>query len=165
MENEHLVAEFLRESNAIEAEYSDLAFKDATKAWEYAWEDRNDMNVSHVLDTHKILMCNINPQVAGRFRVCDVWVGCDRRRFVSEDCFRHGVQDILEQMCPNYKAKSIPEVHVRDVHVRFEKLHPFEDGNGRVGRILYNIHRTNIGLPIHVICSGDDQLDYYRWFD
>jgi len=37
-------------------------------------------------------------------------------------------------------------------------------GNGRVGRILYNIHRLLLGLPIHVIHEGKEQKEYYTWF-
>ena len=33
------------------------------------------------------------------------------------------------------------------VHDRFERIHPFLDGNGRVGRILMNQLRLQLGLP------------------
>ena len=51
------------------------------------------------------------------------------------------------------------------IHVIFEKIHPFRDGNGRVGRILYNIHRLLVGLPIHIIHEGVEQMEYYKWFE
>ena len=54
--------------------------------------------------------------------------------------------------------------HCKRTHIDFEQLHPFEDGNGRVGRILYNIHRVTLGLPIHIIHEGEEQMEYYKWF-
>lgn len=34
-------------------------------------------------------------------------------------------------------------------YYEFEKIHPFIDGNGRVGAILYNIFRGTLDNPVH----------------
>lgn len=47
------------------------------------------------------------------------------------------VESELDILLDNYK--NIPNKRLEDIvdfHVRFEKIHPFADGNGRVGRIL-----------------------------
>jgi Fic family protein len=49
-------------------------------------------------------------------------------------------------------------------HVKFEKIHPFEDGNGRIGRILLNWQRVKAGLPILTIYEKDKHA-YYKWFE
>ena len=46
----------------------------------------------------------------------------------------------------------------------FVFIHPFEDGNGRVGRILMNLQMLKLKLPIMVIHEGREQQSYYRWF-
>ena len=46
----------------------------------------------------------------------------------------------------------------------FEKNHPFEDGNGRTGRILLNWQRLQYGLPLLIIESYKKE-EYYKWFD
>lgn len=59
---------------------------------------------------------------------------------------------------------SLKEVTIKEIiefHVRFEKIHPFQDGNGRVGRIIMfkECLKHNI---IPFIILDKDKLFYYR---
>jgi len=54
--------------------------------------------------------------------------------------------------------------YAKAVHIEFENLHPFLDGNGRIGRILYNLHRGRLKYPPHTIHEGEEQLRYYNWW-
>lgn len=42
----------------------------------------------------------------------------------------------LDELIQSYENKSIDMDVILDFHVRFEKIHPFEDYNGRVGRLI-----------------------------
>lgn len=42
----------------------------------------------------------------------------------------------LDELIQSYENKSINMDAILDFHVRFEKIHPFEDYNGRVGRLI-----------------------------
>jgi len=44
---------------------------------------------------------------------------------------------------------------VADMHARFEQIHPFRDGNGRVGRLLTNLLLVRHGYPPAVIYKRD----------
>ena len=46
-------------------------------------------------------------------------------------------------------------VFVADVHARFERIHPFRDGNGRVGRLATNLLLVRQGYPPAVIHKRD----------
>ncbi|CAN5390006.1 hypothetical protein BH20ACI2_BH20ACI2_17210 [soil metagenome] len=46
-------------------------------------------------------------------------------------------------------------------HYRFIRIHPFDDGNGRVARILMNFILMQFGYP-PVIIRTDDKENYYR---
>ena len=59
---------------------------------------------------------------------------------------------------------SLPKVTIKEIiefHARFEKIHPFQDGNGRVGRIIAfkECLKKNI---IPFIILDKDKLYYYR---
>jgi Fic family protein len=46
-------------------------------------------------------------------------------------------------------------------HLRLEKIHPFGDGNGRVGRVIINIMLEQLGYP-PVIVTLEDRPSYYE---
>jgi len=47
-----------------------------------------------------------------------------------------------------------------DVHSRFEQIHPFSDGNGRVGRLLMNAMFLNANFTPAIIRQEQKQLYY-----
>lgn len=183
MTNEEI--EFLVESNAIEQEYSIIALEDAKEAWEYAknnfplqvnGETLAEPCLNYVLKIHYLLMKRLNPRIAGRFRRCDVIIGGRVVKYEDDIKLQRQVLNAVGRIDANAELLSRPEMEYankeniltefcKSSHVFFELVHPFEDGNGRTGRILYNVHRLKSGLPIHTIHTGKEQHEYYKWFD
>lgn len=51
----------------------------------------------------------------------------------------------------------------REMHVRFEHIHPFVDGNGRTGRLLMWWHEIKQGKE-PLLINFEDRWGYYEWF-
>lgn len=158
-ELEDRIMEFLKHSNYIEREYRRIGLEDAKKAWDYAVENKDNISVDYILGIHKKLMKRIYPSIAGKVRNCAIHIGGEIKPYVPKKEIVKRIEYWLE-----YCDSSVNYDIIKKQHVEFEKLHPFKDGNGRVGRILMNIQCLNAGVPIIVIHEGREQQEYYKWF-
>ncbi len=67
----------------------------------------------------------------------------------------------MRRLLQAYAAAPKTLEHILDFHVRFERIHPFADGNGRVGRLLLLKECLKYGI-VPFIISDDAKLFYYR---
>lgn len=164
---EEQIDEFLSESNAIEREYSDEALEDAKQAWDYAYrkrrrKGRKEITVRYILEIHKLLLQRLEPKIAGKVRDCAVMIGGEIKDMKPEKVLLQELQDWIDDCKP--QGKKATEKELKKWHVSFEGLHPFADGNGRTGRILWQVQRLNNGHSIRIIHEGKEQSEYYKWF-
>lgn len=153
--------DFLKESNAIESEFSQEALEDAQAAWEYGKEHRSKIDLKVILRIHELLMRRLNSKIAGSWRVnIAVEVGNRYCSAKSKYFIKKEVQEWLDS-CIHTGLGT--EEDIKRWHVKFENIHPFVDGNGRTGRILLNLQRLNVNLPILIIKDSEKQK-YYDWF-
>jgi len=154
--------EFLTESNAIEKEYSTDALEDSKIAWDWAKKQKSNPTLELMLGIHKRLLKRLNPEIAGKIR--KVRVGMMIKGEFNEAMDYHKIKEALESLCNPGIYPITSEELIKEWHIHFENIHPHEDGNGRTGRILMNLQRLEIGLPLLIIHEGREQMKYYNWF-
>ncbi len=120
---------------------------------------KNSGKVSNkkILEWHKKIFGNTKEDIAGKYRDYLVRVGS----YVAPDW-----QDVKKLM--NNLIKFIVEKNDLNpvelaaiVHYKFEKIHPFGDGNGRIGRLLMNLVLWNAEYPMLII-EYKNRKSYYR---
>lgn len=68
----------------------------------------------------------------------------------------------IRKLLKNYKPTEPKTLEdILDFHVRFEKIHPFQDGNGRIGRLIMLKECLKHNITPFII-SEDLKLFYYR---
>jgi Fic family protein len=108
---------------------------------------------------------------AGRLRERQNWIGNDPYTPIDAEFVpppHHLVQPLLVDLCDFLNRTDLPPVAQAAIaHVQFETIHPFPDGNGRVGRALIGASLSRSGVcrdvvpPISLVLSGrkDQYID------
>lgn len=103
-----------------------------------------------VLQIHRTLMENVSPDIAGEWRRRQVWIGASYASphgadFVAPHHSR--LPSLIDDWCRFSSRRDIePMVLTAISHAQFETLHPFEDGNGRTGRVLVHTALRRLGV-------------------
>lgn len=110
----------------------------------------------------------------GEFRVSQNWIGGSRpgnAAFVPPpSAYVTECMSDLEKYIHSAEGNQQPLVQAGLVHVQFETIHPFLDGNGRVGRLLIALLLCNSGLlpePLLYLSLffKKHRQEYYRLLD
>jgi Fic family protein len=158
------LASFILHSNHIEDEKSPQAFTDAMDAmvnllFEFHVLERP---VTHemILEAHKRLLQHLDSKIAGKYRECHIQIGGQVKYFISTQLLKDEVQAWIDKW---WSKAELNGDDFKQSHIEFENIHPFEDGNGRVGRMLWQLLRIKHNYAIEII-DVREVLDYYAWF-
>jgi Fic family protein len=135
--------------------------KNLARINEYLRKKNNQipLNLDFLLFLHHMLISGISDDIAGRFRQENEYVKVGQHIAPSPE----HVDQLLEQNIQQYQTDqdSYFLEKIARFHLQFEHVHPFNDGNGRIGRILINIQLMELGLP-PVILRDKEKKIYYQ---
>ncbi|MCA9340899.1 Fic family protein [Candidatus Saccharibacteria bacterium] len=116
-----------------------------------------------ILSLHKMLLAGINDDIAGRYRSGKEWVRIGAHVGANPTFVAGLISELLENY--NQESDTFLLEKIAYFHAEFETIHPFNDGNGRIGRVLINQQLASLGLPPIIIQNKSKRTDYYPLFD
>ena len=121
------------------------------------------LSIALVLEWHKTLLSGISDAWAGRFRSGKEWVRVGAHIGANPEF----VPSLMDETVARYNADSDEWFLSRIAwfHAEFETIHPFCDGNGRLGRVLINQQLMRLGYPPVIVKNKGKRTDYYPLFD
>ncbi len=123
---------------------------------------RNRSDISLTTDTvlllHRMLIGGINDAIAGRLREPNEYVRVGTHIAPAPE----HIEMLLDSLLVDYVTDNDRYFldKISRFHLEFERIHPFVDGNGRIGRVLINLQLARLGFP-PVIIRNKGKRDYY----
>lgn len=111
-----------------------------------------------ILLLHRMLISNIDDSIAGRFRKMGEYVRVGSHIAPSPEHVARMIEEILIEYESDHQSYFLDKISC--FHLDFETIHPFNDGNGRIGRILINYQLQRLGFPSIIIRDKEKQIYY-----
>lgn len=135
-----------------------LEIEGIKKAWDFVLDKRKRGKISITPDfikkLHQVGFAWIFPKTGGKFRKIKVTVS----KHTPPDFYL--IPQLMENYCQDIKTrlKYLPKIDNSNflseliefltwIHHRFLWIHPFQDYNGRIGRLLVNVVLFNLNIP------------------
>jgi len=145
------------------------------KATQYALKrlERLPLCCRLIREIHEVLMENVRGQdkIPGEFRHSQSWIGPANCSLKDARYIPPNVEDMQTAMFDlekyiNENVDYDPLIRAALIHYQFETIHPFLDGNGRIGRLLillYLMEQRLIEKPVIYISYflKKNQIEYY----
>lgn len=126
-----------------------------------------------IREIHEVLMDGVRGQdkTPGEFRCSQNWIGPANCALKEARYIPPNVEDMQNAMMDlekyiNENTEYDPLIRVALIHYQFETIHPFLDGNGRIGRLLillYLMEQGQLTKPVIYISYflKKNQIEYY----
>lgn len=142
-----------------------LEAKNHKEALDFLYEliapgNKNTISEHLIKSLHSLIIQDIDKNIAGQYRERNVFITGTEHTPPSSLNVPIKMQELIQWARTNQKKMNVIEFSAM-FHHKFVHIHPFEDGNGRAGRLLMNIFLMQYGFPLAIIQKNDRQK-YYR---
>lgn len=121
----------------------------------------NALTASYIKQLHRILKSGTSDERKSWFRVGD-YKKLPNEVAGNETAAPENVAREINVLLAEYNRKKHPSFEdILDFHHRFETIHPFQDGNGRVGRLIMFRECLRLGY-VPFIITDDLKMFYYN---
>ena len=114
-----------------------------------------------ILQIHQMLMGGIDDSIAGRFRSKGEYVRVGTHIAPAPEHLELMLENVLIDYTSDLNTYFLDKIAL--YHLKFESIHPFCDGNGRLGRVIINFQLLQLGLP-RIIIRNSEKERYYQAF-
>ena len=114
-----------------------------------------------ILLLHQMLLGGIDDAIAGRFRQAGEYVRVGTHIAPAPERVERLMASALLDYSSDLDSYFLDRIAL--FHLQFETIHPFCDGNGRMGRVIINFQLYRLGLPSVIILDKEKHL-YYQAF-
>ncbi len=137
--------------------------KNLARVMEYkrAKARNSELSKDLILRFHRMLIGGIDDGIAGRFRQPGEYVRVGMHIAPAPERVEGMMDNLLAEYSSDLGSYFLDKI--ARFHLDFENIHPFCDGNGRLGRVLINFQLIQLGLP-RLILRNADKERYYRAF-
>lgn len=115
----------------------------------------------YLIDVNSIV--NKNILFGGAYRVDPAKISGSTKVFPNPDEIENFLNDFIERYNSLIENGFTME-DVAGLHIEFENIHPFSDGNGRTGRLLIN-SMLLAGNEVPIVIPLDMRNDYIKWLE
>ena len=120
----------------------------------------DELSIDFIKELHKVLKTGTSDSRKDWFAVGD-YKRLPNEVGGEETCPPEQVAERMEEMLADYLNSKRQFEDILDLHVRFERIHPFQDGNGRVGRLIMFKECLCSGI-VPFIITDELKMFYYR---
>ncbi|PKL30978.1 cell filamentation protein Fic [Candidatus Saccharibacteria bacterium HGW-Saccharibacteria-1] len=124
---------------------------------------KQNLTTGLIQSLHGILLTGISDSYAGRYRSGKEWVRIGAHVGASPAFVNGLMMALVEQYSLQTDRYFLDNIAY--FHAEFETIHPFNDGNGRIGRVLINQQLMKLGYPPIIVQNKSKYTDYYPLFD
>ena len=137
--------------------------KNLARVMEYkrARAEDSELDEELILLLHRMLIGGIDDAIAGRFRREGEYVRVGMHIAPAPEHVERMMENILITYSSDLDSYCLDKIAL--FHLDFETIHPFCDGNGRIGRVIINFQLLQLGLP-RLIVRNSEKETYYRAF-